>query len=265
MSCQKAGPETCCVLLRELQHRVEPQALLRTGAKEGPLQIVRCFAQRWHLEITPREVRDLLGAKTSASGRTEQWPVPVLVCLVEARRAAPALTPKFVLAMRDDGADAASAAVGSDPGRTVSLVAEDLARAGSRPALAARQTGPSHEGLESAAPVALACGEVQGEQDVVGVRTAGGASCCSRRASSRDCGPPARPPDPAAFSGRPAGANGRAADAPSAEVALVIEPQPEPFKGTIEGAVARSADEAAVNRLPGAVALRRVAPLRSGP
>jgi DDE superfamily endonuclease len=56
------------VLLRDLQHRFDPQALLCTDPARDPLQIVRWFIQRWQVEVTFREVRDHLGVETQ-----RQW------------------------------------------------------------------------------------------------------------------------------------------------------------------------------------------------
>ena len=56
------------VLLRDPCQRFDPQALLCTDPAEEPLQIVRCFVQRWQLEVTFREVRDHLGVETQ-----RQW------------------------------------------------------------------------------------------------------------------------------------------------------------------------------------------------
>jgi DDE superfamily endonuclease len=56
------------VLLRDPQHRFEPQALLCTDPARDPLQIVRWFVRRWRVEVTFREVRDHLGVETQ-----RQW------------------------------------------------------------------------------------------------------------------------------------------------------------------------------------------------
>jgi DDE superfamily endonuclease len=56
------------VLLRDPQHRFDPQALLCTDVARDPLQIVRWFVQRWQVEVTFREVRDHLGVETQ-----RQW------------------------------------------------------------------------------------------------------------------------------------------------------------------------------------------------
>jgi hypothetical protein len=56
------------VLLRDPQHRFEPQALLCTDPARDPLQVVRWFVRRWRVEVTFREVRDHLGVETQ-----RQW------------------------------------------------------------------------------------------------------------------------------------------------------------------------------------------------
>ena len=56
------------VLLRDPQHRFDPQALLCTDQAQDPLQIIRWFVQRWQVEVTFREVRDHLGVETQ-----RQW------------------------------------------------------------------------------------------------------------------------------------------------------------------------------------------------
>jgi DDE superfamily endonuclease len=56
------------VLLRDPQHRFDPQALLCTDPDRDPLQIVRWFVQRWQVEVTFGEVRDHLGIETQ-----RQW------------------------------------------------------------------------------------------------------------------------------------------------------------------------------------------------
>lgn len=56
------------VLLRDPQHRFDPQALLCTDPTCDPLQIVHWFVQRWQVEVTSREVRDHLGVETQ-----RQW------------------------------------------------------------------------------------------------------------------------------------------------------------------------------------------------
>ena len=56
------------VLLRDPQHRFDPQALLCTDPARDPLQIVRWFVQRWQMEVTFREARDHLGVETQ-----RQW------------------------------------------------------------------------------------------------------------------------------------------------------------------------------------------------
>jgi DDE superfamily endonuclease len=56
------------VLLRDPQHRFDPQALLCTNSGSDPLQIVRWFVHRWQVEVTFREARDHLGVETQ-----RQW------------------------------------------------------------------------------------------------------------------------------------------------------------------------------------------------
>jgi hypothetical protein len=56
------------VLLRDPQHRFDPQALLCTDPARDPLQVVRWSVQRWQVEVTFREVRDHLGVETQ-----RQW------------------------------------------------------------------------------------------------------------------------------------------------------------------------------------------------
>ena len=56
------------VLLRDPQHRFDPQALLCTDPARDPLQIVRWFVQRWQVEVTFREARDHRGVETQ-----RQW------------------------------------------------------------------------------------------------------------------------------------------------------------------------------------------------
>ena len=56
------------VLLRDPEHRFDPQALLCTDPACDPLEIVAWFVQRWQLEVTFREVRDHLGVETQ-----RQW------------------------------------------------------------------------------------------------------------------------------------------------------------------------------------------------
>jgi DDE superfamily endonuclease len=56
------------VLLRDPQHRFDPQALLCTDPARDPLQIIRWFVWRWQVEVTFREVRDHLGVETQ-----RQW------------------------------------------------------------------------------------------------------------------------------------------------------------------------------------------------
>ncbi len=56
------------VLLRDPQHRFDPQALLCTDPACDPLQIVRWYVRRWQVEVTFREARDHLGVETQ-----RQW------------------------------------------------------------------------------------------------------------------------------------------------------------------------------------------------
>jgi hypothetical protein len=56
------------VLLRDPQHRFDPQALLCTDPACDPLQIVGWYVQRWQVEVTFREARDHLGVETQ-----RQW------------------------------------------------------------------------------------------------------------------------------------------------------------------------------------------------
>ena len=56
------------VLLRDPQHRFDPQALLCTDPARDASQIVRWFVRRWQVEVTFREVRDHLGVETQ-----RQW------------------------------------------------------------------------------------------------------------------------------------------------------------------------------------------------
>jgi DDE superfamily endonuclease len=56
------------VLLRDPQHRFDPQALLCTDPARDPQQVVRWFVQRWQVEVTFREVRNHLGVETQ-----RQW------------------------------------------------------------------------------------------------------------------------------------------------------------------------------------------------
>ena len=56
------------VLVRDPLRRFEPQALLCTDQARDPVQILLWFIQRWQLEVTFREVREHLGAKTQ-----RQW------------------------------------------------------------------------------------------------------------------------------------------------------------------------------------------------
>ena len=52
------------VLLRDPQHRFDPQALPCTNPESNPLQVVRWFVRRWQVEVTFREARDHLGVET---------------------------------------------------------------------------------------------------------------------------------------------------------------------------------------------------------
>ena len=72
------------VLLRDPQHRFEPQALLCTDPGRDPLQIVRWFVQRWQMEVTFREARDHLGVETQRqwSDRAIARTTPCLLALV---------------------------------------------------------------------------------------------------------------------------------------------------------------------------------------
>jgi hypothetical protein len=56
------------VLLRDPQHRFDPQALPRTNPESNPLQVVRWFVRRRQVEVTFREARDHLGVETQ-----RQW------------------------------------------------------------------------------------------------------------------------------------------------------------------------------------------------
>jgi len=56
------------VLLRDPQHRFDPQALLCTDPARDASQIVRWFVRRWQVEVTFREARDHLGVETQ-----RQW------------------------------------------------------------------------------------------------------------------------------------------------------------------------------------------------
>jgi len=51
-------------VVRDPLGRFEPHALLCTDAAQDHVQILRCFVQRWQLEVTFREVRDHLGVET---------------------------------------------------------------------------------------------------------------------------------------------------------------------------------------------------------
>lgn len=72
------------VLLRDPQHRFDPQALLCTDPARDPLQIVRWFVQRWQVEVTFREVRDHLGVETQRqwSDRAIARTTPCLLALL---------------------------------------------------------------------------------------------------------------------------------------------------------------------------------------
>jgi hypothetical protein len=71
------------VLLRDPQHRFDPQALLCTDPAREPLQIVRWFVRRWQVEVTFREVRDHLGVETQRpwSDRAIARTTPCLLAL----------------------------------------------------------------------------------------------------------------------------------------------------------------------------------------
>ena len=56
------------VLIRDPLGRFDPQALLCTNQACNPVQVLRWFVQRWHLDVTVREVRDHLGVETQ-----RQW------------------------------------------------------------------------------------------------------------------------------------------------------------------------------------------------
>ena len=56
------------VLVRDPQHRFEPQALLCTDPGRTPEQILLWFIQRWQLEVTFQETRTHLGVETQ-----RQW------------------------------------------------------------------------------------------------------------------------------------------------------------------------------------------------
>jgi hypothetical protein len=82
-----AGPDRCrwhrWVLLRDPQHRFDPQALLCTDPAREPLQIVRWLVRRWQVEVTFREVRDHLGVETQRpwSDRAIARTTPCLLAL----------------------------------------------------------------------------------------------------------------------------------------------------------------------------------------
>ena len=52
------------LLVRDPQHRFEPQALLCTDQGRVPEQILGWFVQRWQLEVTSQETRTHLGVET---------------------------------------------------------------------------------------------------------------------------------------------------------------------------------------------------------
>jgi hypothetical protein len=56
------------VLVRDPQHRFQPQALLCTSSDHTPEQVLRWFIQRWQLEVTFQETRTHLGVETQ-----RQW------------------------------------------------------------------------------------------------------------------------------------------------------------------------------------------------
>jgi hypothetical protein len=56
------------VLVRDPQHRFQPQALLCTDPRRTPEQILLWFIQRWQLEVTFQETRTHLGVETQ-----RQW------------------------------------------------------------------------------------------------------------------------------------------------------------------------------------------------
>ena len=56
------------VLIRDPQHRFQPQALLRTDLARDPVQIVSWFVRRWSVEVTFQETRAHLGVETQ-----RQW------------------------------------------------------------------------------------------------------------------------------------------------------------------------------------------------
>ncbi len=70
-------------LLRDPQHRFQPQARLCTDPNADPAQIVQWFVLRWQLEVTFREVRAHLGVETQRqwSHRAIARTTPVLLGL----------------------------------------------------------------------------------------------------------------------------------------------------------------------------------------
>ena len=56
------------VLLRDVEGKGAPAALLSTDVDMDPLEIVNCFIRRWTVEVTLREVRTHLGVETQ-----RQW------------------------------------------------------------------------------------------------------------------------------------------------------------------------------------------------
>ena len=56
------------VLIRDPQHRFQPQALLCTDLARDPVQIVSWFVRRWSVEVTFQETRAHLGVETQ-----RQW------------------------------------------------------------------------------------------------------------------------------------------------------------------------------------------------
>lgn len=51
------------VLARDPLGTLDPQALPCTDPAQDPVQVLRWFVQRWHVEATFREVRDHLGVE----------------------------------------------------------------------------------------------------------------------------------------------------------------------------------------------------------
>ena len=70
-------------LIRDPQHRFQPQALLCTDPNADPAQIVQWFVLRWQLEVTFREVRTHLGVETQRqwSHRAVNRTTPILLGL----------------------------------------------------------------------------------------------------------------------------------------------------------------------------------------